>query len=267
MRVIVTRPRQEARQWVDALADAGYDALALPLIQVSPTSHPELVVAAWQHLHAFDAVMFVSGNAVDHFFAMKPAAAPVLNAQGATKTRAFVTGPGSFAALRRHQVEPESIDMPARDAGQFDSEALWSVVRERVVTGYRVLIVRGAGSAEAPDAAEAEGSGRDWFANQVRGAGGQVEFVVAYQRRAPQLDAQELAMARVCATDGSVWLFSSSEAIANLVATCPGQSWAQARAVVTHARIAQAARAAGFGLVCESRPTLAALMASIESLQ
>jgi uroporphyrinogen-III synthase len=267
MRVLVTRPQQEARQWVNALADAGYEAQALPLIQVAPAPHPETVVSAWQRLHEFDAVMFVSGNAVDHFFALKPAAALVLDAQGAIKIRAFVTGPGSFAALRRHHVEPDHIDMPAREAGQFDSEALWAVVRERVVPGFRVLIVRGAGSAETPDEADAEGSGRDWFANQVRSAGGRVEFVVAYQRRAPQLGAQEQAVAHAAAEDGSVWLFSSSEAIANLGAACVGQSWARARAVVTHARIAQAARAAGFGLVCESRPTLAALMASIESLQ
>jgi uroporphyrinogen-III synthase len=73
-------------------------------------------------------------------------------------------------------------------------------------------------------------------------------------------------MVRDAAVDGSVWLFSSSEAIGNLVAACAGQSWSRAKAVVTHARIAQAARQAGFSVVCESRPTLAALMASIESI-
>ena len=267
MRVIVTRPKQEARKWVDALADAGFEAVALPLIGVLPPPHPDAVHAAWQRLDTFDAVMFVSGNAVDHFFALKPAVAPVLDAQGAIKIRAFVTGPGSYAALKRAQVDPASIDMPDHDAGQFDSEALWAVVGQRVRPGYRVLIVRGAASADALPEAAAEGVGRDWFANKVRAAGGSVEFVVSYQRRPPELESGALAMAQVAASDGSVWLFSSSEAISNLVAACAGQSWAQAKAVVTHSRIAQAARAAGFAVVCESRPTLAALMASIESLQ
>jgi uroporphyrinogen-III synthase len=45
-----------------------------------------------------------------------------------------------------------------------------------------------------------------------------------------------------------------------------GQSWHRARAVATHPRIAQAARAAGFSQVCEARPEMAALVASIESL-
>jgi uroporphyrinogen-III synthase len=64
-----------------------------------------------------------------------------------------------------------------------------------------------------------------------------------------------------------VWLFSSSEAVANLQSLLPDQSWQQARAVATHPRIAQAARTAGFGVVCESRPILGAVVASIESLQ
>lgn len=267
MRVIVTRPEQEARQWVSTLANAGYEAVALPLIGVLPAPNPDAVLAAWQRLHQFDAVMFVSGNAVDHFFALKPAVARVLDESGAIKIRAFVTGPGSFSALRRAQVDPANIDMPDRDAGQFDSEALWAVVRHRVQPGYRILVVRGTGSHQAAAEDAAQGAGRDWFAEQVRGAGGSAEFLVSYQRRAPDLTADTAALAQQAATDGSVWLFSSSEAIGNLVAACPGQSWAAAKTVVTHNRIALTARAAGFGVVCESRPTLPALLASIESLQ
>jgi uroporphyrinogen-III synthase len=269
MRVIVTRPKNEARQWVDALSGAGHDAQALPLIGVLPAPDPSAVVAAWARLSTFHAVMFVSGNAVDHFFALKPALAPEFTAQDATKIRAFVTGPGSFSALKRAQVEPDRIDMPDREAGQFDSEALWQVVANQVQPGCRVLIVRGTGSAGAtgiPAQELPEGAGRDWFADQVRSAGGMVEFVVSYQRRPPQLLAEEREMACRAATDGSVWLFSSSEAIGNLLAVCPDQDWAQAKAVVTHSRIAQAAREAGFCVVCESRPILADLMASIESL-
>jgi len=268
MRVIVTRPLLEAKRWVDALCEAGYKAEALPLIGVAPPADPGAVVAAWNRLGSFDAVMFVSGNAVDHFFALKPPGAPVFGMDGAPKTRAFVTGPGSFSALKRAQVNPQWIDMPDKAAEQFDSEALWAVVSHRVHAPFRVLIVRGSGStsSEGSDSKADEGAGRDWFAAQVRAAGGSVEFVVSYQRRPPQFSASERAMVQQAAADGSVWLFSSSEAIGNLVAACGDQSWEKAKAVVTHSRIAQAARQAGFSVVCESRPTLAALMASIESL-
>jgi uroporphyrinogen-III synthase len=271
MRVIVTRPAPEAAQWVHALNDAGFDAVALPLIGVLPPPDPAAVAAAWARIGEFDAVMFVSGNAVDHFFKSKPPEAPVFGMPGATSIRAFVTGPGSLSALKRVQVDARCIDMPDRSAEQFDSEALWAVVAAKVHPGFRVLIVRGSAASDRsghPVASDktADGVGRDWFAEQVRAAGGSVEFVVAYQRRTPVLSSSERSMVRHAAVDGTVWLFSSSEAIGNLVATCAGQSWAQAKAVVTHSRIAQAARKAGFSVVCESRPSLAALMASIESV-
>lgn len=265
MRVIVTRPQAEAAQWVQALNDSGYQAHSLPLIDVLPPAQPQAVREAWARLaqNHYDAVMFVSRNAVDHFFALKPALAPVFIARGAIKSRAFVTGPGSYSALLRAGAEPGWIDAPPHDKGQFDSEALWSVVQSRIVPGFRLLIVRGTtAQGEASD----EGVGRDWFARRATAAGAVVDFVVAYQRRRPDLSADSQALISEAARDGSVWLFSSSEAIANLVAWCPQQPWQQARAVVTHPRIGQAARDAGFGTVRESKPALAALMASIESL-
>jgi uroporphyrinogen-III synthase len=63
-----------------------------------------------------------------------------------------------------------------------------------------------------------------------------------------------------------VWVFSSSEAVHNLQFDLPAQDWAAAVAVATHARIAAAVRAAGFGQVRESRPSLPNVLASIESV-
>jgi len=264
VRVIVTRPEPEASKWVEELRQAGLEACALPLIEMAPAFDAGPVQGAWARLGSFDAVMFVSGNAVAHFFALKPSETPVFNAQAAIKTRAFATGPGTHAALLRVAADPLWIDAPGSDAPQFDSEALWHVVASRVGAGFRLLVVRGAGGAGDEGSA---GAGRDWFANQVLNAGGVAEFVVAYQRRAPRWDGAQRGLAQQAVVDGSVWLFSSSEAIGNLAVALPQQDWSQARAVATHPRIAQAARTAGFSVVCESRPTPAALVASIESMQ
>ena len=104
-----------------------------------------------------------------------------------------------------------------------------------------------------------------WLAQQIAARGGQVEFVVAYQRGAPRFTAQEVALAQQAAQDGSVWLLSSSEAVAHLAEALPGQHWGAAHALATHPRIAEAARAAGFGTVRECRPALEDVVASIES--
>lgn len=264
MRVIVTRPQRDAQGWVQELSAAGLDVLALPLIEISAVADPAPLHSAWQALDDYVGVMFVSGNAVDAFFAAQPEAFASWGVAAPGKARAWATGPGTRAALLRAGVDPAWIDAPAMNAAQFDSEALWQVVAAQVRPNSRVLIVRGTdGQAEGP----AQGVGRNWFAQRVEAAGGLVDFVISYQRGLPRFSPAQCEVARSAATDGSVWLFSSSEAVANLQACLPGQDWGEARAVATHARIAAAAQAAGFGMVRESRPALADILASLESMR
>jgi len=269
-RAIVTRPAKEAQLWVADLRALGVDAVALPLITIGAVADPTALANAWRTLTQYDAVMFVSGNAVAHFFAQRPAdiANPFACANSAL--RAWVTGPASQSALQVCGVPMSAIDAPAPDGVQFDSEALWGTVRARVGPAYRVLLVRGnaAGAASGVSADRAsQGVGRDWFAQKVQAAGGVVDYVVAYERRTPFWDAAHLALIAQAGGDGSVWIFSSAEAVGYLLASVPQQTWAQARAVATHARIAQAVRQAGFGTVRESRPLLAEVVASIESMR
>ncbi len=261
-RVIVTRAQREAKRWAADLSAQGFDALALPLIAVGPLADTAALQQAWRHLDDYVGVMFVSANAVDYFFASKPPSAPDFSAQSSVKTRAWATGPGTARALSRLGVAPQRIDAPAPDAGQFDSEALWRVVGSQIRPGQRVLIVRGADDGDAADSAQ--GSGREWFAQRVAAAGAAAEFVVAYRRSAPEFGGTERELACQAATDGSVWLFSSAQALANLRAALPGQNWLRARALATHPRIASAAKIAGFGVVCESRPTLPEVVAALK---
>ncbi|OJX28812.1 MAG: uroporphyrinogen III synthase [Burkholderiales bacterium 68-12] len=262
-RIIVTRPEREALQWAEQLRAHGIDACALPLIAIGPPADPGALAQARARVQhgAYGAVMVVSSNAAQHFFDEKTALAFSQQAQGAIHSRVWSPGPGTARALRALGVDGARIDTPAADATQFDSEALWPQVAAQVVPGTRVLIVRGteAGAAE-------EGTGRDWLARQIRAAGGQVDFTVAYTRSAPQWDAAQRRQAQEAAGDGALWLLSSSQAVDHLRAALPGQDWHGARALATHPRIAQAARAAGFGSVYECRPALRDVLASIESL-
>ncbi len=264
MRVIVTRPEREAARWVHDLSAHALEAAALPLIAVGPVGDTAKLEQIWRRLADYAGVMFVSGNAVEHFFASKPTLESVFTAQSAIKPRAWAPGPGTARALLRAGVAPEQLDMPPLDAGQFDSEALWQVVGAQVSPGDRVLVVRGGDSATGSSAGE--GLGREWFANRLASVGAVAEFVVAYQRSAPSFSVQDQTLAREAACDGSVWLFSSSEAVTNLTTWLAGQSWAAARALATHPRIAEAAKNAGFGEVFESRPTLADLRAALQHM-
>ena len=264
-RVIVTRPAREAAHWVQQLQAHGLDAAALPLIAIGPctdSAAQQTLAQAQQQLDHYRALMFVSGNAVVHFFEQNQPLALIHKALVAIKTRAWAPGPGTARALIAAGVAPDRIDGPAPDAPQFDSESLWQQVAPQVQPGDRVLIVRGRSGGVHDNA---QGTGREWLARQIAAAGGQVEFVVVYERRAPTLSDAEVALAQQAAQDGSIWLLSSSEALANLSQALPSVHWGAARALATHPRIAQAAREAGFGTVWECRPALEDVVASIES--
>jgi uroporphyrinogen-III synthase len=128
-----------------------------------------------------------------------------------------------------------------------------------------VLIVRGHDVNTQPHAA-LSGTGRDWLAQQLQAAGASAQFVVAYERRAPVWSALEKTQATQAATDGSVWCFSSSQAIQNLAHILPTQSWAKARCIATHPRIAQTAQGLGFGEIHLSKPSLPDVLVSLELL-
>jgi uroporphyrinogen-III synthase len=282
MKIIVTRPRLEADVWVKQLRALHFDAVALPLIHIRAPADNQDVTKVWVNLDQYSAVMFVSSNAVRYFypsnmplageFIAYTAIKNIVNSEvKAAKPRMWATGPGTRDALLAQSVPADLIDSPDSDAAQFDSEALWSRVQHQVKAGDKVLIVRGS-SANSTDVDGAESvrmNGRPWLADQLTAAGVQVDIVVSYQRSAPVFDASELALMAQAATDQSVWLLSSSEAVANLQTVsglASGLNWSNARAIATHPRIAQAARDAGFGVVYESRPLLADVVAHFRNV-
>ncbi|NML46922.1 uroporphyrinogen-III synthase [Ramlibacter sp. G-1-2-2] len=250
MRIVVTRPAQEAARWVQQLRACGHEAVALPLMAIHPAPDPQALDAARAALAQYAAVMFVSGNAVQGLLAEGMA--------WPRGVRAWAPGPATRELLLRSGVPFDAIDAPAEDAPQFDSESLWDRVQGQLQRSQRLLLVRGAG-------ADGRSRGRDWLAQQLAAAGVQVDEVAAYARGLPAWSVAEQDVARQASGDGSLWLFSSSEAAANLGELLPAQDWAAARALVTHPRIAAAVRVLGFGYVQESRPALAEVMASIES--
>jgi uroporphyrinogen-III synthase len=259
-RVIVTRPGHEAQAWADALQARGVRCETLPLIEIVALPEPMALAQVWQGLASHLAVMFVSANAVRFFMGARPAELPM------PSCRAWSTGPGTRAALLAAGWPAGLIDSPGEDAPQFDSEALWALVAQRVraqvATGPSrpsVLIVRGAD-------ARGQLAGRDWLALQLESAGLQVLQTVAYARQAPALTPAQQSLARQALGDGSAWLFSSSEAAQHLLQACPELPLAQARALATHPRIAQRLKQLGWGRVDLVPAGLDAQAQSIKSL-
>ena len=250
IQVLVTRPEAQASGWVQRLRERGFEASALPLIGIAPPADPAPVLAAWVRLADYRLAVFVSPNAAEQFFALRPGAAA-----WPAGTLAGSTGPGTSLALRGFGVPAASLVAPASDAPQFDSETLWALLAPMAWRAQGVLIVRGDG-------------GRDWLADTLRAQGALVTPLCAYRRVAPSFTPAQRSLldAALAQPAAHVWLFSSSEAIAALVAAAPGAAWSAVRAIATHPRIADKARDAGFGDVILARPELEAVAACLQSL-
>jgi len=243
--LIVTRPRPQCAAWLARLADLGVEAAALPLIEILPARDPAQVTAAWADLADVDLAVFVSPNAVEQFFAHAERSWPA-------GTLAACVGPGSALALIEQGVPVAQVVQPAADASSLDSEHLWQQLEpRRDWAGARVLLLRGDG-------------GREWLAERLAEAGAEVRAVAAYHRAAPRWTAAEQALlASVLANPSRyVWLFSSAEAIGHL----QGRALAGQRAIATHPRIAEAARAAGFEPVVLARPAPEAVTQALKAL-
>ncbi len=265
-RLLLTRPLAQAQDWSERLAALGVPTLAFPLIDIVPTEDAAPARRAWADLHRQSLVMFVSPNAVRHFFDQRPAAmawpAGVL---------AATVGPGSAHALEAAGVPTGLIVQPPPEADSLDSEHLWPEI-QRVAgpdwTGRAALMVRGDG-------------GREWLGDRLREAGAQVEAVSVYRRQCPVLDTAgraRLASALDQPQD-HVWLFSSSEAVGYL-ADMVGEpaspecgtddakpvDWRRVRAVATHERIAARARSLGLVHVVLVRPDAAAVAEAFRRL-
>jgi uroporphyrinogen-III synthase len=241
--VLVTRPQPQADAWVQTLQAAGVDARALPLLAIEPVPAPALA-AAWEAVPTQSLIVFVSPNAVTSFFAARPA-----GVQWPPGLPAASPGPGSDAALAAAGVDERIA--PRGDAPQFDSEALWAQLGQR--TWPRVLIVRGDG-------------GRELVADRLRAAGSQVGVVQAYRRVGPRWSAEQQALYERAALAPAqhLWLLSSTQALTNLPAEPAGRAaW---RALASHPRIADAARAQGWGSVAVPRPGLPALLEALNRI-
>ena len=242
--LIVTRPQPQADDWVAALRSRGVEALPLPLLRIGALEDAGELQSAWVTLDREALVMFVSPNAVAQFFA-----AATVARRWPASTIAGATGPGTVAALRECGVPSACIAAPAEDAPQFDSHALWEVLRAQPWHGRRALIVRGE-------------DGREWLADTLRAEGAEVRLMEAYRRLPPAWDAADLSTLDVALADPGhwLWLFSSSQSVSHLVdrltASGQGAALARMRGAATHPRIVRRAREAGLAQVHEWPPSV-----------
>ena len=100
MKVIVTRPRSQARPLVDALEAIGADVVECPLIEIERTSDEPVDAAG------YDWLVVTSPNGADE-----------VARRGVNLPRVAAVGPGTAETLRGHGIEPAFVPAESTQEG------------------------------------------------------------------------------------------------------------------------------------------------------
>lgn len=215
LKILITRPRDQALQLAQAVERQGGIPVLLPLLQIAPVADSRVLAEQVSGLAGAELAIFISPNAVQYGMAA------IRTAGGLPGNLTIATvGQGSAQALRELGVE--NVLLPA---DRFDSEGLLALPQLQQIAGWRVLIFRGDG-------------GRALLGDELMARGAMVEYVTCYRRSKPHLDERLLA-------DAHAITVTSSEALTHL-SQMPGESLRHLPLFVPHPRIAELAHLQGW---------------------
>jgi uroporphyrinogen III methyltransferase/synthase len=161
VRVLVTRPREQAAELVDRLTALGAQAIEAPMIRIEPPDDPTPLLEAAARADAYDWIVFTSANAVDAFMhALLDGERDVRALKG---PRLCAIGSATAERLARSGIKVDLVP------DEFRAEAVTVALgRHGSLEGARVLLPRA-------------DIGREVIAEQLRLAGAAVTDVVAYR--------------------------------------------------------------------------------------
>lgn len=228
VRLIVTRPADQADQLIAGLQAMGHDVLHMPLMDIRPIadddSRQALVARrCFLDLDYYHMVITISANAsrlglewLDNYWPQAPVG-----------IQWFGVGPASIAPLREAALDAQC------PAHQFDSEGLLALPELHAVQHQKVLIWRGLG-------------GRETLAEVLRQRGAQVDYAELYERQALTYSTGQWSEA----LEGRPWLLlSSGQALDIVMRQVPDLPARVSGLLLPSERVATQARDMGFALV------------------
>lgn len=213
-RVLITRAADQAKPMIEALRDAGADAIVAPAIRIVPPADPELLVRAIDAARDYAWIVFTSANGVRAFFDALAARGGDARKLGAARVAAI--GPATAEALRAHGIRPDV--MPQEYRGEAVAEAIIAQ-HGGPLRGAAVLLAR----AEVA---------RDALPERLRAEGARVDVVPAYRTLPPE--APERARLRELIESGEIdaLCLTSSSTLENTLLALDGDPAPLARLTV-----------------------------------
>ncbi|WP_437813438.1 uroporphyrinogen-III C-methyltransferase [Sorangium sp. So ce1078] len=202
-RVLVTRPRHQARSTSRLIRLRGGEAVELATIEIHPPPDPARVTEAVRGLSGYHAVVFTSENGVACFF--KELERLGLDARAFGSARLAAIGVGTAAALAARGVRADII--PKEFRGEELAQAILAdpALADRRAAGppVRVLLARALVA-------------REVLPERLRAAGCEVDVVPVYETRPASGDRREELLRALSADAIDVVLLTSSSTVDSL---------------------------------------------------
>lgn len=199
--IVIGRPLAQARTWEQELQQRGASTHLLPVMEIVPVTEPaqqEAIKRRILTLSDYHKVVFVSRNAVQHAMEWVDRYWP----QQPIGVEYFAVGSATAQVARERGLRVEA-------AGEaMNSEAMLELPGLQDVNQQKILIFRGVG-------------GRNFFSEQLRQRGAQVDFCELYERVIPaeaEVYLRELSAAWERRTSKRRWVLAlhSGESLQNL---------------------------------------------------
>jgi len=114
MKVLITRPRNQADSFANALTEAGFEPVFFPVIEIRPFEENVALDRAIAKLDCYDWIVFTSVNGVDAFFGRLPSPSlrypsSLCRGDGGEGIRVAAIGPKTAQSLENRGVIPDFV--------------------------------------------------------------------------------------------------------------------------------------------------------------
>ena len=166
LKVLVTRPKQQADNLCESIENLGGTAIRFPVIEINKSEIQQVAKKILDDLEQYDIGIFISRNAVEWTLKLLD------EKKSALESLSLISiGPATTAALKRALSGTVITNCGTNSESLLENEALGT----EAVSGKKIIIFRGQG-------------GREHLATTIRQRGAKVDFAEVYRRDCPQYD-------------------------------------------------------------------------------
>lgn len=200
-RIIVTRAREQASQFMAGLSELGAECIEFPTIEINPPASWEGMDRAIRAIDDYHWLIFTSVNGVDYFFRRIFDLGEDIRCLGKIKVAAI--GPKTATAVQTMGINPDLVPE------EYKAEGVIEAFVGKDLKGVNILV---------PRAAEA----REVLPDELREMGARVDVVEAYRTVMPDTGANELGeMLERGEIDMAT--FTSSSTVTNFISMFKGK--------------------------------------------